>query len=156
VIDKSVTTSRYLGLAAALLPEAPVVWLTREPLDRAWSCFRTNFLGGAVPWSYSLADIAHHFRLEDGLLAQWREILGERLLVVPYEELVGEPDGWIRRILAHCSLAEEPKVFAPHENPRRVATASMMQVRRPINREAVGAAEPYREHLAPFIEAYYD
>jgi tetratricopeptide (TPR) repeat protein len=154
IVDKTVTTSRFLGLAAALLPEAPLVWMTRDPLDRAWSCFRTNFAGQAMPWSYDLADIAAHFRLEDQLLAQWRDMLGDRLLVVSYEALVTEPETWIRRILAHCDLDEEPKVFAPHENQRAVQTASLAQVRRPINRSAIGAAEPYRAFLAPFVEAY--
>lgn len=153
VVDKSVDTSRFLGLAAALLPEAPVVWLTRDPLDCAWSCFRTHFLAG-VPWSYDLADIACHFRLEEQLLARWRQLLGERLLVVPYEALVAEPGPWIRRILGHCGLAEEPQVYAPHENRRPVATSSVMQVRRPINRAGVGAAEPYRSFLEPFLAAY--
>lgn len=155
VVDKTVTTSRYLGLAATLLPQAPLVWLTRDPLDRAWSCFRMSFLGGAMPWSYDLEDIALHFRLEDQLLAQWQQILGERLLTVPYERLISDPATEIRRILAHCGLPEEPQVFAPHENRLRVSTASMMQVRQPINRGAIGSAEPYREFLGPFIDAYY-
>lgn len=155
VIDKSMDTSRFLGLAAALLPEAPLIWLTRDPLDCAWSCFRTHFLAG-VPWSYDLEDIATHFRIEDSLLAEWRDILGERLLVVPYEELVADSATWIRRILAHCGLEEEPQVFAPHENRRPVTTSSAMQVRKPINRTAVGSAAPYREFLEPFIKTYRD
>ncbi|WP_404714041.1 sulfotransferase [Sphingomonas sp. MMS24-J13] len=154
IVDKSVNSSRFLGLVAALLPDAPLIWMTRDPLDQAWSCFRTNFAAGAMPWSYDLNDIAAHFRLEDRLLTQWREILGDRLLVLSYEDLVTEPDGWIRRILAHCGLAEEAQPFAPHENRRPVPTASMMQVRRPINRAGIGAAEPYRALLAPFIEAW--
>jgi hypothetical protein len=155
IVDKTVNTTRMHGIAAALLPDAPLVWMTRDPLDRAWSCFRTSFLDAAMPWSYDLADIAFHFRLEDRLLEQWRRILGERLLVVPYEGLVTDPAAWIRRVLAHCGLADEPGVYAPHENRRAVTTASLMQVRRPINRASIGAAEPYREFLAPFITAYY-
>ncbi|WEK47945.1 MAG: sulfotransferase [Candidatus Andeanibacterium colombiense] len=154
VIDKTTNNSRALGLAAAILPEAPLIWLRRDPLDNAWSCFRTCFMGG-IRWSNDLADIAYNFRLEDELLARWQEILGERLLVVSYEGLASEPEPWIRRIVAHCGLAEEPAVFAPHENRRAVATASVMQVRRPINRAGIGAAEPYREFLGPFIDAYY-
>jgi hypothetical protein len=137
------------------LPEAPIVWLKRDPLDCAWSCFRTHFLAG-VSWSYDLADIAHHFRLEDELLARWQDILGDRVLVVPYEGLVADSAGWIRRILAHCQLSEEPEAFSPHENRRAVTTSSVMQVRRPINRAAVGAAEPYRAFLQPFVDAYAD
>jgi tetratricopeptide (TPR) repeat protein len=155
VVDKSLDTPRLLGLAAALLPEAPLVWLTRDPLDRAWSCFRTNFSGGAMGWSYDLAQIAAHFRLEDALLAQWRDMLGERLLVVPYEGLVADPAGWTRRLLGHCGMAEEPQVFAPHETQRSVSTASMEQVRQPVSARAVGSATPYREYLAPFEGAYF-
>src|SRR5690606_34087939 len=147
--------SRFLGLVAALLPDAPLVWMTRDPLDRAWSCFRTNFSGNAMAWSYDLQDIAAHFRLEDALLAQWQAILGERLLVVPYEALVADPVAWTGRLLAHCVLAQERQVLAPHENRRPVATASMVQVRRPIHGAAVGSAEPYRAFLEPFIAAYY-
>jgi hypothetical protein len=154
-VDKSVDTSRYLGLVAALLPDAPLVWITRDPLDRAWSCFRTNFLGGAIAWSYDLEDIAAHFRLEDHLLARWRDMLGARLLVVSYEALVSHPETEIGRILSHCGLAAEPAVFVPHENQRAVATASMAQVRRPISPRAIGSAEPYRQFLAPFVDAYY-
>jgi tetratricopeptide (TPR) repeat protein len=153
VVDKSLTTTRVLGLAAALLPESPLVWLKRDPLDCAWSCFRT-FFQGSHPWSHDLADIAAHFRIEDRLLEQWQDLLGERLLVVPYEALATSPEPWLRRILAHCGLEEEPQVFAPHENVRVVQTASLMQVRRPINRGSIGSAEPYREFLAPFIESY--
>jgi tetratricopeptide (TPR) repeat protein len=155
IVDKSTTTSRFMGLAAALLPDAPIIWMTRDPLDRAWSCFRTNFAGAAIPWSYDLDDIAAHFRLEDQLLAHWQAILGDRLMVLSYEDLVTDPEPWIRRLLSHCGLAEEPQVFAPHKNKRGVATASMVQVRRPINRDGIGAAEPYRAFLKPFIDAYY-
>lgn len=153
VVDKTTDTTRKLGLAAATLPQAPLIWLRRDPLDSAWSCFRTSFMQG-IRWSNDLQDMAFHFRLEDQLLSQWQRILGERLLVVPFEELVGKPDAWIRRILLHCGLAEEPQVFAPHENGRAVITASAMQVRRPINRAGIGSAGPYRQFLTPFVEAY--
>jgi hypothetical protein len=154
IVDKTVGNTRFLGLAASLLPEAPLVWMTRDPLDRAWSCFRTYFSAGA-PWSFDLEDIAFHFRLEDELLRRWQDILGDRLLVVPLEQLVTNPVDWIPRILSHCGLTEEPDVFVPHESSRAVTTSSVMQVRRPINRDGIGSAEPYREFLKPFIDAYY-
>ena len=155
VVDKTLNTSRLLGIAATLLPEAPLIWIVRDPLDCAWSCFRSRFAGEAG-WSYDLEDIAFHFRLEDELLAQWQGLLGERLLVVPYEALVADSETWIRDILAHCGLPEEPGPYAPHENSRAVTTASAMQVRHPINPAGIGSAQPYREFLEPFLKAYYD
>jgi hypothetical protein len=154
VVDKTTNTTRKLGLVAAMLPQAPLIWLRRDPLDCAWSCYRNCFMEN-VHWSNDLADIAFNFRLEDELLAQWQAILGERLLVVPFEALVSEPEPWIRRILAHCGLEQQPQVLVPHENRSPVQTVSVMQVRRPINRAGIGSAEPYRPYLGPFIETYY-
>jgi len=153
IIDKTIDASRFMGVIATALPNAPLIWMRRAPLDTAWSCFRTFFIHG-VGWSFDLADIAHHFRLEDALMAFWKGMLGDRLLVVPYEELVEEPAVWTARLLAHCGLEDEAAAYAPHLNPRRVATASALQVRRPINRDGLGVAEPYRPWLQPFLDAY--
>lgn len=153
VVDKTIDNSRFFGLIASALPDAPLIWMRRDPLDSAWSCFRTFFIHG-VAWSYDLADIAHHFRLEDELLAFWQDRLGDRLLVVPFTEFVDSPEAWIARLLAHCGLTDEAGAYAFHETDRVVATASGLQVRRPINRDGVGVAEPYRAFLAPFVEAY--
>jgi hypothetical protein len=153
IVDKTVDASRFLGLIAAALPDAPLIWMRRDPLDSAWSCFRTFFIHG-VAWSYSLTDIAHHFRLEDQLCAYWQQRLGDRLLVVPYAALVDDPATWTARLLAHCGLADEAAVHTPHLTQRTVATASSLQVRRPINRDGLGVAEPYRRHLQPFVDAY--
>jgi tetratricopeptide (TPR) repeat protein len=154
IVDKTIDVSRCLGLIAAALPDAPLIWMRRDPLDSAWSCFRTFFIHG-VGWSYDLSDIAHHFQLEDRLLAFWQSQLGDRLLVVPYRALVDAPVEWTRRLLAHCDLSEEAGVHNFHQTERVVATASAMQVRRPINRDGLGVAEPYRAMMQPFVMAYW-
>lgn len=154
VVDKTVDASRFIGLIASALPDAPLVWMRRDPLDSAWSCLRTFFIHG-VAWSYDLTDIAHHFRLEDALLAFWKERLGERLLVVPYAELVESPQAWTRKLLSHCGLADEAGVHTPHATDRVVLTASALQVRKPINRDGLNVAAPYRKHLQPFVDAYF-
>ena len=152
-VDKSLGTSRQIGFITSLLPQAPIIWLRRDPLDCAWSAFRTYFMRG-LDWSWNLEDIARHFKLEDDLFSHWTQLLGDKILVVNYEELVSNPEPGIRRILAHCGLDEEPAVFAPHKTRRAVTTASVMQVRQPINTGAIDAAGPYRKHLQPFIDAY--
>ncbi len=109
IVDKTLNTSRYLGLAAALLPEAPLIWITRDPLDRAWSCLRTNFLRKRR--AVELRSPGHRRAFSDWRTSCWPSggaILGDRLLVISYEALVTDPAAWIGRILTHCGLAEEP------------------------------------------------
>jgi hypothetical protein len=152
-VDKNVDNSRTLGLLASVLPEAPIVWLRRDPLDCAWSCFRTYFTEG-LEWSWSLADIAEHFRAEDQLYEHWRNVLGDRLLTVSYEALVADPEVEAARILAHAGLEPEAPVGGAHKTRRPVVTASVAQVRQPVYQSSVGAAQRYLGHLEPFLEAY--
>ncbi|MGV3554515.1 MAG: tetratricopeptide repeat-containing sulfotransferase family protein [Croceibacterium sp.] len=152
-VDKGLNSTRHIGLIAALLPSSPIVWLRRDPLDCAFSAFRTYFLKG-LDWSWKLENIAAHFLLEDEIFAFWSKLLPERILVVDYPSLVAEPKAQINRILAHCNLAAEPQVFEPHKTRRVVSTASAAQVREPINQRGLGSAEPYRKHMKPFTEAY--
>lgn len=153
VVDKTLEASRYLGLLAAVMPDAPIFWMRRNPIDNAWSCFTTWFLIG-LPWSWTQQAMAQHFRLEDRLLSRWQDILGPRLRIVDYEALVTDKDGEIPRLLAHAGLAMEDATLSPEKNARLVTTASVSQVRAPINTRAVGRAQRYARHLQPFIDAY--
>jgi tetratricopeptide (TPR) repeat protein len=154
-VDKSLSSSRQMGLIAAILPDAPIVWMKRNPLDCAWSAFRTYFLKG-LDWSWDLKDIAYHFKLEDDMCQHWQSILGKQILFVEYEQLVSDPETAIARIAAHCQLDVQPAMLSPHETRRIVSTASVMQVREPITTSAIDAAGPYKRHLQPFIDCYFD
>ena len=152
-VDKGLGNSRALGVLASVLPQAKIIWLRRDPLDCAWSCFRTYFSQG-IEWSWSLTDIAAHFAAEDRLYAHWRDVLGDRILTLSYEELTADPGGQTRRILAHVGLEPEAGTEAAHQARRPVSTASVAQVRQPVYRSSIGAAERYRTHLQPFVEGY--
>ena len=153
-VDKTLDASRFMGLIASVLPQATIIWVRRDPLDCAWSAFRTYFAAG-LEWSWRLEDIAHHFKLEDMLFAHWTQLLGPRVLEVRYESLVANPHDEISKLLAHCNLPHELAPFNPHLTQRPVATASAMQVRRPISQTARGSSEPYTAYLQPFIDAYF-
>ena len=153
VVDKTLNQSRLMGLLLHMLPEAKVVWLRRDPEDAAISCFR-SFFTSQLAWTWSLEDIGHFFRTEDRLYAHWMEKFPERILTVPYEELVRDPAEWIPRIVDYAGLPMEPQVLEFHRTTRRVRTASVQQVRSPISAARIGAAEACGQHMGPFREAY--
>ena len=55
-------------------------------------------------------------------------------------------------LLGFLGLEFEPQCLDCHLSTDPVATASSEQVRRPLNREGIGSAEPYRQWLGPLIE----
>ncbi len=153
IVDKTLTQSHMMGLLLHTLPQANVLWLRRNPRDVALSCFR-SFFTSAIPWSWSFADIGRFFRIEDRLYEHWADQFPERILTVPYEELVHDPGTWIPRILAHVGLEMEQQVLAFHETKRSVRTASVQQVRAPISTDRIGHAMPYAKFMGAFEEAY--
>lgn len=153
IVDKTLLQSRFMGLLLHSLPEARVVWLRRNPADCALSCLRTYFTSD-IPWSWSLADIGHFFGQEDRLFIHWTAIFPDRILVVPYEDLVADPVSWISRIAAHVGLDEQEAMQRSHQAKRSVRTASVQQVRSPINTAAVGKADRYRALMGAFFAAY--
>lgn len=153
VVDKTLLQSRFLGQLLHSLPGARILWLRRNPADVALSCFRTYFTA-EIPWSWSLADIGHFFRQEDRLFDHWTSMFPDRILVVPYEQLVADPGAWIPRIADHAGLPIEEGMHRSHEVKRSVRTASVQQVRSPISTSAVGKSDRYRTLMAPFLTAY--
>ncbi|NCP18562.1 MAG: sulfotransferase [Erythrobacter sp.] len=154
-VDKSLNQSRSIGPLSALFPDAPIVWMRRDPHDNAWSIYR-SWLANNVVSGWSFDHIAHHMRIEDGLLDHWRAQLGDRLLVVSYTDLVEHPDEWVERITRHCGLEPEAGQMDFHKSDRAVSTASFLQVREPINRRGIGVSRPYREYMNDFDAAYGD
>lgn len=153
VVDKTLGQSHFMGLLLHILPDARVIWMRRNPEDVALSCFR-NFFTSQIPWSWSLEDIGRFFAIEDRLFAHWTAQFPERILVVPYEDLVRDPGMWVGRILDHAGLPAEPQVHEFHKTKRSVKTASVSQVRQPISTDRIGLSKAYDRQLDAFRAAY--
>lgn len=148
-MGKSLGTSRVWGVLASVLPQAPIIWLRRNPLDCAWSCFRTYFSEG-IEWSWSLADIATHFQAEEKHYLHWRDVSGERMLTRSYEDLAACPKAQIRRVAGHLGLDLETAMESAHKTRRAVTTSSVAQVRQPVNQASNGVAPLPRPSPAVF------
>ncbi|HET9810899.1 MAG TPA: sulfotransferase [Sphingomicrobium sp.] len=154
VVDKSLGQSALIGLLLHSLPEAKIIWLRRSAEDTALSCFRTSFTA-STHWSWSIPDIANHFRIEDQLFEHWRSVFGDRILVVPYEGLVREPGEWTGTLATHAELEFEAEMQRFHQVKRTVRTASVKQVRSPVSTARIGAAGRYPRFAEEFRAAYH-
>ena len=78
-------------------------------------------------------------------MAHWRSVLpAGRMLEVPYEQLVREPEAWTARVLAFLGLSWDPACVHGHREPEGpVRTSSVAQVRGPISASSVGRWERF-------------
>jgi tetratricopeptide (TPR) repeat protein len=139
----------YVGHFNRAFPSAPMVHVRRSPMDSLFGTYRLLFGGGAYPWSYSLKDLADNYRLYRQLTDHWRQIMGPRLVEITLEALIDDPEPQIRALLSGCGLAFEAACLTPERSERGVSTASSAQVRKPINRQGLGAWKRYRDPLEP-------
>ena len=152
---------RFLGLIHLAMPHARVIAVRRNPVDTCLSCFSTLFAGN-LPWAYDLAELGRYYLAYDSLMTHWRATLPEHVMVeVRYEDLVTDVEGQSRRLLAHCGLEWDPRGLDFRVTPRSVQTASLVQVRQPINRDSIerwraheGRLAPLLRELGPAVAAY--
>ncbi|MCE3285789.1 MAG: sulfotransferase family protein, partial [Steroidobacteraceae bacterium] len=153
-VDKLPLNFFYLGHVARAVPGARVVVLRRHPLDTVVASYRQLF-ATTMPYyeyAYDLRDATRYWLAFDALMAHWRSVLPGRILEVEYEALVQQPERTLAAVLQHCGLGWEPACLEFERNPDAVATASAVQVRRPLYASSIGRWRRYEAHLAPVFE----
>jgi tetratricopeptide (TPR) repeat protein len=152
VVDKSTFNTDHLGLIHLVLPKARIIYVQRDPVDTCLSCYMQDF-ANVASFTMDLSDLAHYYREHQRLISHWRQALPEEaLLVVPYAELVADPETWSRRIIEFIGLEWDPQCLQFHMTQRSVLTASNWQVRQPVYSRSVGRWRNYEKFIRPLLE----
>lgn len=159
-IDKTPQNFAHIGLIHLILPNAKIIDARRHPLACCLSCFKQHFARGHH-FSYDLTELGHYYADYVALMAHFDAVLPNRIHRVIYEQMVEDPEGEIRRLLAYCGLPFEENCLRFYETERAVRTASSEQVRMPIFTDAVDHWRNYepwldslKQALGPVVETY--
>jgi tetratricopeptide (TPR) repeat protein len=137
-VDKTLQNYLYCGAVHAALPRAKIILVRRHPLDACWSIYKAHFQGKFF-FSYDLDELAEYNLAFRRLARHWRETLpAHALLDVSYEDIVRDQAGESRRLIEFIGLAWEDEVLRFHASTAPSATASAVQVRRPLYASSVG------------------
>lgn len=150
VTDKMPHNFLNLGMIALAFPHARIVHCMRDPVDTCLSCFRQNF---AMPHAYStnLADVGHHHRQYQEIMAHWRDVLPVKFYEVRYEDLVNDQERVTRELIEFCGLEWDDACLRFNEQKRNVKTASVWQVRQPIYKQSVKKWKPYAPYIGDLL-----
>ncbi|MDA0819162.1 MAG: sulfotransferase [Proteobacteria bacterium] len=134
-IDKMPFNFYYVPAILRALPGARVICLRRSPYDVVFANYRQLFATGFSYYSYAydIGDTAH-FVAQFELLAQAYEdcLPSSRFLTIRYEDIISDQRSKTEQLLAFCGLGWEDACMDFHQNTEPVATASSLQVRRPL------------------------
>jgi hypothetical protein len=90
LVEKLPMNYLYVGAIQRALPDAKILLLNRSPLDSCFAMYRTLF-GDAYPFSYDFEELGRYYAAYERLMNHWRNVLGERLHEVIYEEPLRTP-----------------------------------------------------------------
>jgi tetratricopeptide (TPR) repeat protein len=153
ITDKMPSNYYFAGLIHLALPNARIIHSQRDPVDTCLSCFSKLF-SAEQNHTYDLGELGRYYARYDRLMAHWRRVLpAESFLDVRYEDVVADLEGQARRIIAYCGLPWDERCLSFHTTERAIRTASAIQVRQPIYRNAVGRWRVYEKELTPLLRA---
>lgn len=107
-----------------------------------------------MPFGYDLGELGRYYRAYDALMEHWQRMLPKGVMIdVRYEELVGDFDGNVRHLRAHCGLDWDERCLSFHQTSRQVSTAGAAKVRRPLYRTSLQRWQPRQALLRPLLDA---
>ncbi|MEE8371377.1 MAG: sulfotransferase [Sphingomonadales bacterium] len=155
VVDKNPWNFQMIGAIQAILPEARIVHVARDPLDTCFSIY-TNYFAANHSQFTEQGALGRYYREYERLMRFWRGKYPGLIHHIQYEALVGNFEAEARALLEFCGLEWSESVLEIHKTQRPVRTLSAGDVRQPISTKSIGRAGKSRKYLGPLIESLGD
>ncbi|EJL30352.1 sulfotransferase [Novosphingobium sp. AP12] len=151
MVDKFALNVIDLPVILRLFPEAPILFMVRDPRDACLSSVLQ--LMPPSPSTVNLLDWHDAVRFHALITASWRhyrDALGLHASEVRYEALVGDLEGTMRKVLAPLGLEwnDTMRVFHKNAATRAISTPSRSQVTRPLDRASMERWRDYAPEIA--------
>ncbi len=153
-VDKMPHNYQRVGFLLAAFPNAKIINMLRDPRDVGLSKWIRRFPAPGMRYASNLKSIAHSANLYRRYMAHWDKIFGDRILTVPYEELVTDPKTYSRKVTDFCGIEWRESMVHPEKNTGIVRTASIDQVRNKISTKSIGGWRDVADHIRPMLDGF--
>ncbi|MGB9429460.1 MAG: sulfotransferase [Gammaproteobacteria bacterium] len=151
--DKLPMNFLAVGPIHLIFPKATIIYCRRAPAANCFSCYQYLFTDKNLLYSYDLSELGQFYKLHERIMDHWRAVLPGRMLEIEYERFIDGPEQGVRELLGFCNLPFEPGCLQFHALNRPIATASSMQVRKPIYKTSLDHWKNYQSFLEPLLVA---
>ena len=150
VTDKLPHNFVLIGLIKLIIPEAKIIYCKRSPMDNCFSLYTHKFVDMAHQYSYNQELLGKYYLMHLSLMKFWLETY-DGIFTLDNEELVNDQEGVSKELVKFCSLKWEKECLNFHKTKRQVRTASIEQVRQPMNKKSIGAWKKYEKYLIELV-----
>ena len=151
ICDKMPHNFLFIGLIKLILPEAKIIYCKRDPMDNCFSLYSHKFIDVSHQYSYNQKMLVKYYKLHENIMEFWLNNYADDIFVLDNEELVNNQETISKKLIDFCDLSWEKQCLEFHKNKRQVRTASIEQVRKPINNKSIGAWKKYESYLSEML-----
>ena len=151
ICDKMPHNFLFIGLIKLILPESKIIYCKRDPMDNCFSLYSHKFIDVSHQYSYNQKMLVEYYKLHQDIMEFWLKNYADDIFVLDNEELVNNQETISKKLIDFCDLIWEEQCLEFHKNKRQVRTASIEQVRKPINNKSIGAWKKYESYLSEML-----
>ncbi len=151
ICDKMPHNFILIGLIRLILPDAKVIYCKRDPIDNCFSLYNHKFTELSHQYSYDQKTLAAYYHLHRKLMNYWLNLFGDEIFVLDNENLVNNQEKVSKELIKFLNVDWEKECLDFYKNKRQVRTASIEQVRQPMNKKSIGAWKNYKSHLSDLV-----
>lgn len=145
--DKNPVNFTLVAIIKRMFPHAKFIFTQRERLDNCLSVYFQQ-LDNSLNYASNLVDLKHYYNEQMKLLNHWQSVLSnDDYLILNYESFVSNFDTELMNLLKFLDLQWSDSCLAFHEQKKRIKTASIWQVRQPMNTNSLLRWKNYEPYL---------
>ena len=134
-------------------PDIKVIRMKRDPMAVVWSCFKQNF--HAVEWASKLSHVITYYEGYRQQVSVIDQKFPGRIYELDYDKLTENQEEETRKLLDFCGLGFDQSCIDFHKTKRGVATASSLQVTKPMYAKSSQSWRKFEESLRPYADILY-
>ncbi|MBQ4830352.1 sulfotransferase [Alteromonas sp. MMG017] len=146
-VNKSLNNSHIALMVKRVFPNAKFIATRRNELENAWSIYKT-FFSSNLHWSFDILSVKRAIQMDNKAIEQLQTII--KIEVVELEALKAEPELVLHRVFDSIGLNYQNNHTYFHKKSTVVKTASMSQIRQPLNAINKNSSRVPK----PFLELY--
>ena len=156
VSNKTLSNFLHLGMIKLMFPNARIIHVLRDPMDACFSCYAKLF-SSDVGFSYNLEELGRYYVRYRQMMEYWENILpAGSIHTIHYEDLIKDFEPQARALIQYIGAEWEESCLTFQNNKRKVFTASIAQVRKPLYTTSVARWEHFSDQLQPLMEIVKD
>jgi len=142
------------GAILTALPNARIINLRRNPMDTCFSNYKLLYRLGSALHSYDLLTLGKYYKRYDETMNHWHEVRPAKILDVHYEKLVTDAEAVTRKVTNFLGFEWRSESLEFYKSGAAVATASVTQVRRPINAGSLFKWRKFEKYLGDLMHYF--